>query len=370
MSDAHNGVKLIQGTDKNNHVMLLCYWEFIKLSGAYANICSPMIFNATSVIDQHFNGMQDIPNLYSPKGPDILDLLVNDMLLYFAYLFLVILFEFGLSGICRSAGYEFHGFAGFVVLGSWVSGCGVVVVGFVVADEIGDLGAGLSLTTARTPHPSVASWWRTTEKYKGGGASTLVVGNQILHENYPFGKKLKNSHIIGLASKPNNKIDSIDVILTAQDVVVEGFCMRCGSHGSSGRVKRAYVWVGNSATQCPGQCAWPFYQPMYGPQTPPLVSPNGDVGVDGMIINLATLLAGTVTNPFSNGYFQGPPTVPLEAVSACTGIFGAGAYPGYPGTVSVDKVTGASYNANGVNGRKYLLPAMWDPQSSACSTLI
>ncbi|XP_021713488.1 protein EXORDIUM-like 2 isoform X1 [Chenopodium quinoa] len=227
-----------------------------------------------------------------------------------------------------------------------------------------------SLTTARTPHPSVASWWRTTEKYKGGGASTLVVGNQILHENYPFGKKLKNSHIIGLASKPNNKIDSIDVILTAQDVVVEGFCMRCGSHGSSGRVKRAYVWVGNSATQCPGQCAWPFYQPMYGPQTPPLVSPNGDVGVDGMIINLATLLAGTVTNPFSNGYFQGPPTVPLEAVSACTGIFGAGAYPGYPGTVSVDKVTGASYNANGVNGRKYLLPAMWDPQSSACSTLI
>ncbi|KNA21831.1 hypothetical protein SOVF_039720 [Spinacia oleracea] len=228
-----------------------------------------------------------------------------------------------------------------------------------------------SLTSPRASRPSVASWWRTTEKYKGG-VTTLVVGKQVLHEDYPFGKNLKNSHLIGLASKPSNQIKSIDIILTAQDVAVEGFCMRCGSHGSAGRggAKRAYIWVGNSATQCTGQCAWPFYQPMYGPQTPPLVAPNGDVGVDGMIINLATLLAGTVTNPFSDGYFQGPSTAPLEAVSACTGIFGPGAYPGFPGTLPVEKVTGASYNANGVNGRKFLVPAMWDPQGSVCSTVV
>lgn len=228
-----------------------------------------------------------------------------------------------------------------------------------------------SLGSTRAPRPSAAAWWRTTEKYHGG-ASTLAVGNQILHENYPFGKILKNSHIIGLGSRPNNQVDSINVVLTADDVAVEGFCMRCGSHGYAGRGKArfAYIWVGNSATQCPGQCAWPFHQPLYGPQTSPLVAPNGDVGVDGMIINLATLLAGTVTNPYSDGYFQGPPTAPLEAVSACTGLFGSGAYPGYPGKVLVDKSTGASYNANGVNGRKFLLPAMWDPESSACSTLV
>ncbi|KAJ6866344.1 hypothetical protein NC652_037796 [Populus alba x Populus x berolinensis] len=89
-----------------------------------------------------------------------------------------------------------------------------------------------------------------------------------------------------------------------------------------------------------------------------------------MVINLATLLANTVTNPFNSGYFQGPPTAPLEAVSACTGQFGSGSYPGYPGRVLVDKVTGASFNAYGVNGRKYMLPAMWDPQSSACKTLV
>uniref|UniRef100_A0A7N2RFJ6 Uncharacterized protein n=1 Tax=Quercus lobata TaxID=97700 RepID=A0A7N2RFJ6_QUELO len=64
---------------------------------------------------------------------------------------------------------------------------------------------------------------------------------------------------------------------------------------------------------------WPFHQPIYGPQSPPLVAPNNNVGLDGMVINLASLLAGTTTNPFGNGYFQGPKDAPLEAASACPG---------------------------------------------------
>lgn len=230
-----------------------------------------------------------------------------------------------------------------------------------------------SLNYRRAPQPSAASWWGTTEKYKGG-SSNLAVGRQILHEEYTLGKNLKHVHLVALAHKIN-AVNSINVVLTAADVAVDGFCMsRCGTHGSTpvkgSNGKSTYIWVGNSVSQCPGQCAWPFHQPIYGPQTPPLVSPNGDVGVDGMVINLATLLAGTVTNPFSDGYFQGPAAAPLEAVSACTGVFGTGSYPGYPGQVLVDKTTGASYNAHGVNGRKYLLPAMWDPQTSACRTLV
>ncbi|KAK4741192.1 hypothetical protein SAY87_024780 [Trapa incisa] len=219
----------------------------------------------------------------------------------------------------------------------------------------------------KLPLPSAASWWKTTEKYRGG-SSNLIVGRQVLHEAYTLGKSLKRYHLLALAGK-FNAVDGITVVLTAADVAVEGFCMSCGRHGTT-RGKSAYVWVGNSDSQCPGQCAWPFHQPLYGPQTPPLVAPNGDVGVDGMIINIATLLAGTVTNPYNSGYFQGPPTAPLEAVSACTGIYGSGSYPGYPGRVLVDKSTGASYNAHGVNGRKFLLPAMWDPQTSTCKTLV
>ncbi|KAK4747859.1 hypothetical protein SAY87_014445 [Trapa incisa] len=225
----------------------------------------------------------------------------------------------------------------------------------------------LSSPAAATPLPSAASWWETTEKYRGG-SSNLVVGEQVLHEAYTLGKSLKRIHLLALASK-FNAANSITVVLTAADVAVEGFCMSCGRHGA-GNGKSTYVWVGNSETQCPGQCAWPFHQPIYGPQTPPLVAPNGDIGVDGMIINIATLLAGTVTNPFNRGYFQGPASAPLEAVSACTGIYGSGSYPGYPGQVLVDKTTGASYNAHGANGRKFLLPAMWDPQTSTCKTLM
>ncbi|KAF7850151.1 hypothetical protein BT93_L5810 [Corymbia citriodora subsp. variegata] len=225
-----------------------------------------------------------------------------------------------------------------------------------------------SLGYPRAATPSAASWWRTTEKYKGG-SSNLVVGRQAIHEAYTLGKSLKNRHLRALAGKFNAAPGSITVVLTAADVAVEGFCMRCGTHGSA-RPGSAFVWVGNSETQCPGQCAWPFHQPMYGPQTPPLVAPSGDVGADGMVINLATLLAGAVTNPFGNGYFQGPAEAPLEAVSACTGIYGSGAYPGYPGQLLVDKATGASYNAHGLGGRQFLLPAMWDPATSACKTLV
>ncbi|KAJ6289978.1 hypothetical protein OIU77_002370 [Salix suchowensis] len=229
-----------------------------------------------------------------------------------------------------------------------------------------------SLNSERAPLPSTSSWWKTTEKYRGG-SSSLSVGHQVLHEEYTLGKVLKSYHLIALASKALFAVNSINVVLTAKDVAVDGFCMsKCGTHGSSksGSGRGTYIWVGNSDLQCPGQCAWPFHQPIYGPQTPPLIAPNGDVGVDGMVINLATLLANTVTNPFNSGYFQGPPTAPLEAVSACTGKFGSGSYPGYPGRALVDKVTGASFNAYGVNGRKYMLPAMWDPQSSACKTLV
>ena len=224
--------------------------------------------------------------------------------------------------------------------------------------------------------PSVSSWWKTIGGYRGG-PSTLVVGNQILDESYSLGKLLTTRKIIALASKAGGvkrySNNAVSVVLTAADVAVDGFCVsRCGTHWST-RDKKGrlvYAWVGNSVSQCPGQCAWPFHQPVYGPQTPPLVSPNGDVGVDGMVINLATVLAGTVTNPFDNGYFQGHADAPLEAVSACTGIFGKGAYPGYPGKVRVDKTTGGSYNAIGGNRRKYLLPAIWDPRTSTCKTLV
>lgn len=202
-------------------------------------------------------------------------------------------------------------------------------------------------------------------------SSSLVIslGSQILNESYFLGKSLTNEQILQLASKGSQR-NPINVVLTSVDVAVEGFCSsRCGTHGSDSGSKLAYIWVGNSETQCPGRCVWPFHQPIYRPQNPSLVAPNNDVGLEGMVINLATLLAGTVTNLFGNGYYQGPKEAPLEAASACPGIYGKGAYPGYAGDLPVDVTTGASYNTHGVNGRKYLLPALFDSSTSTCATL-
>jgi hypothetical protein len=250
----------------------------------------------------------------------------------------------------------------------------------IISDFITSLSSSTPPTAAQT---SVATWWKTTDKYyhlinsKKPSALALSLGTQIVEETYSLGKSLSNQQIVALASKGGQK-NAINVVLTAADVAVEGFCMsKCGTHGSSKGAsvdgksyKFAYIWVGNSETQCPGQCAWPFHQPIYGPQSPPLVAPNNDVGLDGMVVNLASLLAGTATNPFGNGYFQGPKEAPLEAASACPGVYGKGAYPGYAGDLLVDPTTGASYNANGANGRKYLLPALFDPSTQTCTTLV
>jgi hypothetical protein len=57
------------------------------------------------------------------------------------------------------------------------------------------------------------------------------------------------------------------------------------------------------------------------------VPPNGDVGVDGMVISLAALLAGTATNPYGDGYYQGEAGTGLESATACVGIFGTSVLP-------------------------------------------
>lgn len=280
----------------------------------------------------------------------------------------------------------------------------------IVGDFLQSLGA-VALEGTRSK-PSASAWWKTTEKYVGATpnkaepSSVIMLGKQKVDQDYSLGKSLKRVDIAALVEaavksrslplpRPlhENKVtkeNALYLVLTSEDVAVEGFCMSsCGFHDSlnvlshqeatrsrmMGKEKEPrhllpYAWVGNSASQCPGQCAWPFHQPMYGPQTPPLVAPNGDMGIDGMIINIATVLAGAATNTFNNGYFQGDSAAPLEAVSACTGIYGKGAYPGFPGELLVDKMTGASYNSHGVNGRTFLLPAMWDPATRTCETLV
>lgn len=232
-----------------------------------------------------------------------------------------------------------------------------------------------SLSSPAPTEPSVATWFATTNNYYSltGGriASTVSIslGKQKNDKKYSHGRSLTQEQIKQMAMKSNgHEPNSIAIVLTSADVVVEQFCMICGTHGSDGN-NFVYVWVGNSETQCPGQCAWPFHQPIYGPQNPPLVPPNGDIGTDGMIINIASLIIGTITNPFGTGVYQGVAGAPLEACTACAGKYGPGSYPGNPGQLLTDPSTGCSHNAYGTSGRKYLVPSMFDPSISACFTI-
>ncbi|GFY85850.1 phosphate-responsive 1 family protein [Actinidia rufa] len=202
----------------------------------------------------------------------------------------------------------------------------------------------LSLNPSKVKTPSVSQWWQTINLYMkeaGKKETHVVITNQINDENCSMGKTLKKSQIAELTHRVNSKPGGLTLVLTADDVAVEGFCMSCGFHGS-GRPRRGR----------------------------PLGAPNGDVGLDGMIVNIASLLAGTVTNPYGDGYFQGSAGAPLEAASACVGAYGNGAYPGYAGEVLADVSTGASYNALGANGRKYLVPALFNLYTSQCSTMV
>ncbi|TVU28598.1 hypothetical protein EJB05_20120, partial [Eragrostis curvula] len=228
--------------------------------------------------------------------------------------------------------------------------------------------------------PSVQQWWGTIEQLylsnaaataNGATATRVLLDQQVSDEACSLGKSLTLSQIEQLAARVGGKKGGIALVFTDEDVAVEGFCSsRCGKHGSAPGGGSTYIWVGNSVKQCPGHCAWPFAQPEYGPQGAPLVAPNGDVGVDGMVMVAATMLAGTVTNPYGDAFYQGAKEAPLEASTACPGVYGSGAYPGYPGNLLVDPTTGASYNANGANGRKYLVPAIYNPATASCSTLV
>lgn len=242
----------------------------------------------------------------------------------------------------------------------------------------------LSLTSVPVDAaPSAAQWWATIDRAYLSKAATapspnatrIILANQTDDDQYSLGKSLTLVEVFQLAAGLVPDAGSLVLVLTDPDVAVAGFCSaRCGLHGSDARAGYAYAWAGNAERECPGHCAWPFARPEYGPQDPdpalPFVPPNGDVGVDGMVVTLASMVAGAVTNPFGDGYYLGDKDAALEACSACAGQFGAGAYPGYPGKVIVDETSGGAYNAVGANGRKYLLPAIFDLAKSSCSTLV
>ncbi|KAG6541069.1 hypothetical protein Mapa_017557 [Marchantia paleacea] len=196
-------------------------------------------------------------------------------------------------------------------------------------------------------------------------ARCIVLGRELT-DSYSMGKDLKQSDIQALVLKAMKQKDftadarSMYLILTADDVLVEKFCMSmCGTHFFV--FPAATGWFRMDG--CPGLCSW-TYAPG-GLVKKALIPPNGDAGIHGMIITLSNILASMATNPYNSGYFQQGSG--LEACGACQGIFGTGSFSGYPGELLTDSVSKASYNRYGASNAKFLVPWIWHPSTRQCA---
>ncbi|KAM7272503.1 hypothetical protein ACFE04_027166 [Oxalis oulophora] len=233
-----------------------------------------------------------------------------------------------------------------------------------------------SLNALNAASPNVAMWWQKVESYQvtanlAAGKMPVRVVNQASDTSYGSGKILTKDFLKPLIAKATNGDKSVlAVILAARDVTVDGLCMgKCGQHGVLDL--QPYLIVGNPETECPEACGWPFVKSKHDPSGTVVNPPSGNVGADAMVIALAQSLADTVSNPFNTGIFLGPEFKSVGVAQTCNGVFGPGGVAGQnPGKFLINPKNGGAYNANGLKGKKFLLPALWDPKTNTCWTLL
>ncbi|KAL1309120.1 hypothetical protein AAHE18_17G155700 [Arachis hypogaea] len=216
--------------------------------------------------------------------------------------------------------------------------------------------------------PHVSSWWHVVESYqaytktgsgKGSPTITVKVVNEQYDPNYSLGKVLIKDFIKKLMPKATGgKPNTLALFVASKGVTVQDMCAgSCAQHGLI--EEQPYVAVGDPEEECP-ECAWPFLEAP-GISVKP---PSGEVGADAMVMLLAGGLAGAVTNPYGDGFYadaRGDDI--LEATSVCSHILSA-----QQARLPVDPATGGAYNAKGVSGTKFFLPAIWNPKTSSCWT--
>ncbi|XP_068649967.1 protein EXORDIUM-like 3 [Aristolochia californica] len=241
-----------------------------------------------------------------------------------------------------------------------------------------------SISATGATRPCVAGWWNTVRLYtdQTGANITRVVrlGEEKNDRFYSHGKSLTRLSIQSVIKSavtastrplPVNPKGGLYLLLTSEDVYVQDFCGQvCGFHyftfPSIVGYTLPYAWIGNSAKQCPGVCAYPFAVPSYIPGLKALKSPNGDIGVDGMVSVIAHELAELATNPLVNAWYAGQdPSFPTEIADLCEGIYGTGGGGSYTGQM-LNGEDGATYNMNGIR-RRFLVQWIWNPVVNYCS---
>ncbi|XP_042052126.1 protein EXORDIUM-like 3 [Salvia splendens] len=241
-----------------------------------------------------------------------------------------------------------------------------------------------SISAADAKPPSVSGWWKTvrlyTDQTDNNISRTVHVGEQKNDRFYSHGKSLTRLSVQSVIKSavsastrplPINPKSGVYLLLTSDDVYVQDFCNNvCGFHyftfPSIVGYTLPYAWVGNSAKLCAGVCAYPFAVPDYIPGLKAVKSPNGDVGVDGMISVIAHEIAELSTNPLVNAWYAGQdPVFPVEIADLCEGIYGTGGGGSYTGQM-LNGRDGATYNMNGIR-RRFLVQWVWNHVLNYCT---
>ncbi|KAJ0661843.1 putative protein EXORDIUM [Helianthus annuus] len=241
-----------------------------------------------------------------------------------------------------------------------------------------------SISASDHRSPSVSGWWKTVQLYTdqtdSNVSKTVHLGQEKNDRLMSHGKtltRLSIQHVIKSAVSAKTKPlpvhpkGGLYLLLTSEDVYVQDFCQNvCGFHyftyPSIVGYTLPYAWVGNSAKLCPGVCAYPFAVPEYIPGLKPLKSPNGDVGIDGMVSVIAHEIAEMASNPLVNAWYAGQdPSFPVEIADLCEGIYGTGGGGSYTGQMLNDG-DGATYNMQGIR-RRFLVQWVWNHVVNYCT---
>jgi hypothetical protein len=146
-----------------------------------------------------------------------------------------------------------------------------------------------------TPYEHINSTYYNGSNVHVSGAIAHGSNNDTT-DNYSKGTSLSDADILTIASKGATDTNAIYMVLTSPDVTAtSGFCTQyCGwhDHATVGGIDIKYAFVGNPE-RCPSSCA----ELSSG-------TPNGDVGVDGMVSIIAHESEEAISDPDLNAWYD------------------------------------------------------------------
>ena len=242
----------------------------------------------------------------------------------------------------------------FIYYGCWTEQCG----------SAGDtptmaLLADFIINVGNTPYIQINSTYPDSNGQAPTG--TLIFGGLVVDDSYSHGTELTDADVVAMISYQVNNFqlpqdsNGIYVVFASADISANamGFCATGASPfhdvGIVNGSPVVYAFVGNPG-RCPAVAA-PQFVAADGTR---LTTPNGSFAGDAMVTNLAHVLNTTLTDPWSDGWYD---RYGLENSDKCTGKFGQTYTTG----------NGASANIR-IGGRDYMLEQNWvNDKRGGCS---